>query len=77
MSDTELVSYKNKRDYCELIIHRPPVHAWSVDLMQQFYDKLIQADNDEKVKAVLIKTTGTRLFSAGIDIKIQPDERGG
>ena len=74
MSDSELVSYKNKRNYCEIIIDRPPVHAWNVDLMQQFYDKLIQADNDEKVKDILIKTTGTRLFSAGIDIKIQPED---
>jgi len=50
------------------------VHAWNVDLMQQFYDKLIEADNDEKSKGILIKSTGTRLFSAGIDIKIQPDD---
>ncbi len=74
MSDSELILYENKRNYCEIIIDRPPVHAWSVDLMNQFYNKLIQADNDENVKAVLIKSTGTRVFSAGIDIKIQPDD---
>ena len=74
MSDKELVSYNLKKNYCEIVIDRPPVHAWNVYLMQQFYNKLIQADNDERIKAILIKSTGTRLFSAGIDIKIQPED---
>ena len=74
MSDKELVSYNLKKNYCEIVINRLPVHAWNVELMQQFYDKLIQADKDENIKAVLIKSTGTRVFSAGIDIKIQPDD---
>ena len=70
----DIVLYKVKDKYAEIIIDRPPVHAWSVTLMQQFYDKLILADNDIKVKCILIKSTGTRLFSAGIDIKIQPED---
>ena len=70
----DIVLYKVKNKYVEIIIDRPPVHAWSVTLMQQFYDKLIEADNDERVKCLLIKSTGTRLFSAGIDIKIQPED---
>jgi len=69
----DMVLYKIKNEYAEIIIDRPPVHAWSLTLMQQFYDKLLMADKDNMIKCILIKSTGTRLFSAGIDIKIQPD----
>ena len=70
----DIVLYEVKKKIARITINRPPVHAWNVDLMQKFYDKLIEADNDEKVKCLLIKSTGTRLFSAGIDIKIQPED---
>ena len=68
----DMVLYKVKNKYAEISIDRPPVHAWTLTLMQQFYDKLLMADKDNTIKCILIKTTGTRLFSAGIDIKFQP-----
>ena len=37
----DIVLYEVKKKIARITINRPPVHAWNVDLMQQFYDKLI------------------------------------
>lgn len=69
MSDNDVVLYEVKKRYAEISINRPPVHALNLPVMEGIYNSLIKADNDPKVSSILLKSTGTRLFSAGIDIK--------
>ena len=69
MSDNDVVLYEVKKRYAEITINRPPVHALNLPVMKGIYNSLIKADNDPKVRCILLKSTGTRLFSAGIDIK--------
>ncbi len=69
MSDNDVVHYEVKKRYAEITIDRPPVHALNLPAMMEIYNSLIKADNDPKVRCILIKSTGTRLFSAGIDMK--------
>ena len=68
MSDSDVVTYEVKRKYAEITLERPPVNAFDITLMKGLYEALIKADNEPKVRCVLIKSRG-RLFSAGIDTK--------
>lgn len=74
MSDDDLVLYEVKNSYAIISLNRPPVHAFNLELEKALYAKLIEADNDENVKCVLLKSTGKRVFSAGMDIKIHFDD---
>jgi len=75
MSSQELILYEVKNRVAILTLDRPPVHVFNLDLMKIFYEKLVQADNDEEVKCILLKSSGDRVFSAGIDVKgVTPDD---
>jgi enoyl-CoA hydratase/carnithine racemase len=51
-------------------MNRHPVNAFNLDLLRELYKKLVMADEDNKVKCVVIKSTGTKAFSAGMDMKM-------
>ena len=68
MSDSDVVTYEVKRKYAEITLERPPVNAFDITLMKGLYEALIKADDNPKVRCVLIKSKG-KLFSAGIDTK--------
>jgi len=68
MSDSDVVTYEVKRKYAEITLERPPVNAFDITLMKGLYEALVKADNEPKVRCVLIKSRG-KLFSAGIDTK--------
>jgi len=66
----ELIHYNVKVRIAEITIDRPDkAHAFNVEMLKLLYNYLTEADKDEKVKYVLIKSTGTRFFSAGYDLK--------
>ena len=68
--NNDKVLYEVKNKVARITINNPPVHVCDLDVMKGIYEGLDKADNDEKVKCVLLKSTGTRLFCAGIDTKI-------
>ncbi len=68
MSDSDVITYEVKRKYAEITLERPPVNAFDITLMKGLYEALVKADNEPKVRCVLIKSRG-KLFSAGIDTK--------
>ena len=50
-------------------INRPEkANAFNFNLLEELYNSLIEADNDEKVKCILLKSTGEKIFSAGFDL---------
>lgn len=70
MSEEDIIIYELKGRVATIELNRPAAaHSFNLDLMKKLYTKLVEADEDEKVKCILLKSTGNRMFSAGIDIK--------
>jgi enoyl-CoA hydratase/carnithine racemase len=66
----ELIRYEVKDRIAEITINRPEkAHAFNVVMLKLLYNFLLVSDKNEKVKYILIKSTGTRFFSAGYDLK--------
>ena len=74
MSEDDIVLYEVKRKVARITLNRPPVHAFNLDLFKRLHDRLVEAENDDKAKCLLIKSTGNKVFSAGFDMKIQPGD---
>lgn len=78
MSDIEndILLYEVKRRVATITLNRPEVrHSFNLELMKAYNEALKKADNDEKVRVILLKSTGDKVFSAGIDIKsTSPDD---
>ena len=70
MSEENIILYEVKNKYATITLNRPYIsNSFNVDLMKELYNKLIEADKDESVKCILLKSTGNRSFSTGIDLK--------
>jgi enoyl-CoA hydratase/carnithine racemase len=69
MASQDIILYEAKGGYATITLNRPPVHAFNLELMKGLNDALEKADKDDNAKCILLKSTGTRVFSAGIDIK--------
>lgn len=70
MSDQELILYEAKGRIAAITINRPDkANACNVSMLRSIHENLIKADTDEKVKCILIKSTGQTFFSAGYDLK--------
>ncbi|GAG10661.1 unnamed protein product, partial [marine sediment metagenome] len=70
MDDKDFILYEPKGRIATITINRPDkANACNVPMLKSIYQNLIDADKDEKVKCILIKSTGQRFFSAGYDLK--------
>ena len=70
MSNQELILYEVKGRIATITINRPEkAHAFSINMLQMMHSMLLEADEDELAKCILIKSTGHRFFSAGYDLK--------
>ncbi|WP_096086321.1 enoyl-CoA hydratase/isomerase family protein [Agaribacterium haliotis] len=52
-----------------LTFNRPKANAYNLAFYQAFYDAVVEADKDEEVGAVIIKSSSPKFFCAGADIK--------
>ncbi|TFG09227.1 MAG: enoyl-CoA hydratase/isomerase family protein [Promethearchaeota archaeon] len=75
MSDQEFLLYEVKGRVAIITINRPDkAHAFTIAMLKRMHEFLEKADEDEKVKCIIIKSTGEKFFSAGYDLKeIQGD----
>ncbi|MBY9009713.1 MAG: enoyl-CoA hydratase/isomerase family protein [Candidatus Lokiarchaeota archaeon] len=75
MSNQDLILYELRGRIAIITINRPEkAHSFNGDMLKSLHAKLVSADNDEKVRCILIKSTGQKFFSAGYDLKeIQGD----
>ena len=75
MSNQKLILYEVKGRIATITINRPEkAHVFSISMLQMMHSRLLEADEDELAKCILIKSTGQRFFSAGYDLKeIQED----
>jgi len=70
MSDQENLLYETKGRIATITINRPDkAHSFTVAMLKTMYDLLNKADEDEKVKCILIRSTEKRFFCAGYDLK--------
>ncbi len=79
MNEQDIVIYEVKGSVAYIVLNRPKfAHAFNLELMKALYENLVKADKDEKVKCILLKSTGDKVFSAGIDIKTtSPEDKEG
>jgi enoyl-CoA hydratase/carnithine racemase len=75
VSNQKLILFEVKDRIATITINRPEkAHAFNINMLQMMHSRLLQADEDELAKCILIKSTGQRFFSAGYDLKeIQGD----
>jgi len=70
MSNQELILYEVKGRIAIITINRTDkANACSIPMLKLIHVKLVEADKDEKVKCIIIKSIGNRFFSAGYDLK--------
>lgn len=70
MSNQEFILYEVNNRIATITINRPEkAHAFSIGMLQTLHSRLLEADEDELAKCILIKSTGDRFFSAGYDLK--------
>ncbi|MFX1360282.1 MAG: enoyl-CoA hydratase/isomerase family protein, partial [Promethearchaeota archaeon] len=70
MSSQDLILYEIKGRIAIITINRPDkANSCNVAMLKKIHESLIDADKNEKVKCILIKSTGDRFFSAGYDLK--------
>jgi enoyl-CoA hydratase/carnithine racemase len=70
MSSQDLILYEQQGHIAKITINRPDkAHSFNGAMLKVLYAKLNEADNDEKIKCILIKSTGKKFFSAGYDLK--------
>ncbi len=69
MSNQELILYEVKNRVATITINRSEkAHAFNISMLQMMHARLLEADEDEEVKCILIMSTGQRFFSAGYDL---------
>jgi len=70
MSNPELILYEVKGRIATITINRPDkANSCNIAMLQSIHEGLINADKDEKVRCILIKSAGRRFFSAGYDLR--------
>jgi len=71
----ELILYDVKGRAAIITINRPDkANAVNSTMLKMMHQYLIQADEDEKVKSIIIKSTGEKFYSAGYDLKEVMDD---
>ncbi len=70
MTDQNFILYNVQEPIATITINRPDkAHAFNIDMLKTLHTRLNEANQDEHVKCAIIKSTGTKFFSAGYDLK--------
>lgn len=74
--ETLLVEHRNGASF--IVFNRPPLNLFTEKLLAELYDALGELEMRGETRAVVIKGSGERAFSAGADLKDGPftEERG-
>jgi len=66
----DIILFEIKNRVAIITINTPDkANAANIGMLQKIHAHLIEADENEKVKVIIIKTVGDRFFSAGYDLK--------
>ncbi len=71
MAETEKIRYEVNKKVALITLNRPEVlNALDVSCLTRLIDLYAEAENDPKVRGVLLTGTGERAFCAGLDTKM-------
>ena len=70
LQEFQFLNYQIKSPIAEIIINRPPINAFNIQLLDEILSALELAKNDKTIKAVLIKSNLKKIFCAGLDLDI-------
>lgn len=76
MSTTPLVTYSVSDRVAEIVLNRPPVNAFSVAFLEEILTALRRAAEDEKARAVILRSALPNIFCAGLDLDLLLDKPG-
>ena len=62
MQEFKFLNYQINSQIAEIIINRPPINAFNIQLLDEILSALELAKNDKTVKAVLIKSNLEKNF---------------
>ncbi|HEY0087679.1 MAG TPA: enoyl-CoA hydratase/isomerase family protein, partial [Candidatus Lokiarchaeia archaeon] len=69
MSTQDLILYEEKGRVAVITINRPDkAHAFNYIMLKAMHEKLIEANKNDKVRCIIIKSTGEKFFCAGYDL---------
>ena len=70
MNDQDFILYEPKGRIATITINRPDkANSCNVAMLKLLHENLIEADRDEKVRCIILKSIGEKFFSAGYDLK--------
>ncbi|MFX1311445.1 MAG: enoyl-CoA hydratase/isomerase family protein [Promethearchaeota archaeon] len=70
MNNQELILYDIKGQIALITINRPDkANSCNSAMLKKIYENLIDADNNERIKCIIIRSTGQRFFCAGYDLE--------
>jgi enoyl-CoA hydratase/carnithine racemase len=76
VSDFETILYEVDDRIAVITFNRPDrMNAMSIKLCEEVSAAIAQADADDNIKVVIVTGAGGRAFSAGYDIKDDPDDK--
>lgn len=73
MTKFRYVHYEVIDAVAEITIDRPPVNAINLDLIEEVVARMRQAGEDEKARAVILKSAHEKTFCAGLDMAVLKD----
>lgn len=68
MSYQDIILQK-EGERAKVVINRPPVNVMSLNTVMELDQALRELSEDEKVKVILLRGSGDRAFSAGVEVK--------
>jgi len=63
------ISLDKKEGMATLTINKPPVNVMDYDTLAELNTALEQLAKDDEVKVVLLRGSGNKAFSAGVEVK--------
>lgn len=64
------LTYRVDNGVAEIALNRPPVNAFSLDLLDEILDALADARHDNTARAVILRSDLPKIFCAGLDLEI-------
>ena len=69
MNSEDIIQYEVARKIATITINRPQkAHAFNHEMLIAMHERLLEADKDEDVRVILIRSTEEKFFCAGYDL---------
>ena len=66
--DFQNILLEKKDGAAKIIINKPPLNILNIETLEEMNQALRQLRTDDEVKVVVITATGTKAFSAGVEV---------